>query len=122
MNSPIQLLLTFLVSGIGLIGLARLGKPLASRMVILTFMVAGIVAVLNPEITTRIARLLGVGRGADLLIYIGSLSFCYLFLLFHLRMKKLEHQLRLVAREQAIHSANLCPKPERPVTLADDGA
>jgi len=105
-NSPIQLLLLMLVSWIGLIGLARLGKPLASRLVLLSLMGLAITAILKPELTTQVAHFLGVGRGADLLMYLGGLSFCYFLLLFHLRAKKLEQQLRVLARELAISSAH----------------
>lgn len=37
--------------------------------------VAMVVTVLNPEATTRVAQLMGVGRGADLLLYALSAAF-----------------------------------------------
>ncbi len=60
MTSPIQLLLIILVSGIGIIALARMGKPLVSRLSILAVVVFGVLSVANPDLTTQLARRLGL--------------------------------------------------------------
>lgn len=112
MTTPIQLLLISALSAMGLVALARLGKPLASRMVVLTLLLTAILCVLHPELTTMAARRMGVGRGTDLIIYLGSLIFTYLLLLSHLRMLRLERQLRTVIREHSIQTAHFPDSPQ----------
>ena len=77
-----------------------LGQPLFSRLLRaggVLLAVAGVLFVAFPEVTNKIARALGVGRGADLFLYLaitcGSVLACHLYL----RIRSLEiRQVELV--------------------------
>ena len=80
--------------------------PLVSLAAIL-FGVLGIFFVLMPEATTEIAHVLGVGRGADLLLYCFIMIGMLTVLNLHLRLLHSQEMLTGVAREFAIFRAQL---------------
>ncbi|HSZ33350.1 MAG TPA: DUF2304 domain-containing protein, partial [Puia sp.] len=63
------------------------------KVLIVLIFLAGVSFVLVPDWTTKIADVLGVGRGADLLMYLSIVSFTYIVLLLYSKIKKLENQL-----------------------------
>jgi len=71
---------------------------------VLIWLVAGI-AILWPELTIQVARMMGIGRGADLLLYI--LVICYLISMFYIyiRFRKLESNITEIVRQLAIRDA-----------------
>lgn len=71
-------------------------------MVIGIMCLTGIVFILFPEITNRIAAVLGVGRGTDLLFYLSVIGFGFMLLLLYSRIRKLERQFTELVRRQAI--------------------
>lgn len=73
-------------------------------LVLLAF--AMIIAVLNPDMTNTVANLLGVGRGADLLLYGLTCAFIFYALNMYLRKQDdLDTTIRL-GRKIAIIEAN----------------
>lgn len=80
-----------------------------SRLIATSLLGAALVALVfvwMPEVSNRLAHLMGVGRGADLVLYLYcSISF---ILLLDLSMKiKAQHELiTLLARELALQSAS----------------
>ena len=75
------------------------------RLGILGFAVAAVIAVIFPEITTKIARFLGVGRGADLLLYLLVVLVLYNMLVQAKQRNAAERRLTKVTREVAINQA-----------------
>ena len=75
------------------------------RLGILGFALAAVIAVIFPEITTRIARFVGVGRGADLLLYLLVVLVLYNMLVQAKQRNAAERRLTKVAREVAINQA-----------------
>lgn len=65
--------------------------------------VLGAFTVLFPEDVTRLANLVGVGRGTDLVLYILVLAFLLVSIRLYQRVHELQHQLTLVARALAVH-------------------
>jgi hypothetical protein len=63
---------------------------------------AAAVAVLRPEWTTGIAGLLGVGRGADLIIYLVAILFVLSTFYFYQRVHTLQAELTEVVRGIAL--------------------
>lgn len=61
-----------------------------------------VVAVLNPELTNRLAALLGVGRGADLLLYALTVSFFFFAMNSYLKHLEMEQRIVALAREIAL--------------------
>jgi small membrane protein len=72
------------------------------KILIALIFLAGVTFVLFPDWTSKISKLLGVGRGADLLMYLSIVSFSYVVLLFYSKIKKLENQLSELVRRQAM--------------------
>src|SRR5215213_5296181 len=72
------------------------------KLLIACILAAGIFLVVFPDLTSRLAVALGVGRGADLVFYLFIVAFCYLILLVYAKIKKLEQQLAELARRQAL--------------------
>ncbi len=72
------------------------------KILIALIFLAGVSFVLVPDWTTKIAELLGVGRGADLLMYLSIVSFSYIVLVLYSKIKKLETQLSEMVRRQAM--------------------
>ena len=98
----IRILLTVLLS-IGLVFALREWKQ--SRVLfaaILCLTLGGIGLVWFDGLATRIANLMGVGRGADLVLYISSAISFVLVVSLVLRIKRLQEQLTDLARAMAL--------------------
>lgn len=64
--------------------------------------VAIAVVVLYPKTSTIVANMLGVGRGADLLIYSSLLLIFYLLFRIFMRLEKIKRQITKVVIDQAL--------------------
>jgi hypothetical protein len=67
--------------------------------------VAGAVAIFDPDITTRIARAVGIGRGADLVSYVVAVAFLISWFYFYQRTRTLSIAVTALVRELAIRDA-----------------
>ncbi len=63
------------------------------------------VAIHQPDFTTRVAGLLGIGRGADLLIYVVAILFLAACFYFYQRLQHIESALTEIVRNMAIQEA-----------------
>lgn len=72
------------------------------RLGILVFAIAAVVVVIFPGITTTVARFVGVGRGADLLLYGLVIVVLYNMLMQAKQRNAAERRLTKLAREVAI--------------------
>jgi hypothetical protein len=66
------------------------------------FLSAGMFLVITPEMANRIASLLGVGRGADLLLYFSVLVGVFAGANFYFRFRQNEQTLIAIVRELAL--------------------
>ena len=66
---------------------------------------SNVVSVANPEITNSLADLVGVGRGADLLLYVTVLGFLFVAVNTYLKFKDYDARLTRLARSLAIEQA-----------------
>lgn len=64
------------------------------------------IAILLPDLTTRMARVMGIGRGADLVLYLGLLLSLSGFLLTYTRLRRLEADLTELVRRIALRDAD----------------
>lgn len=69
--------------------------------------IAGIVGVLWPEATTDVAKFVGIRRGADLLLYCGSVAVMVGFLMIYIRLRRLRRDVTLLSRHLAIRDAHI---------------
>ena len=76
---------------------------------------AGVAAVW-PDTTVIVARKLGIGRGADLVLYVSVFASLIVFFLVYARLRKLDRALTLLVRQIAIESPRLPGDAERSTT------
>lgn len=69
----------------------------------LFWIVAGIVF-LFPNITNKIAKILGVGRGTDATIYVALLVLFYMIFRLYIKLEDLDHNITKIVRAIAINS------------------
>lgn len=76
-------------------------KPVEFAMWLIFWIAVG-VAFATPESLTYIANLLGIGRGADLVLYVAVLVVFYLMFRVFVRIEKIEKDITKVVRRDAI--------------------
>lgn len=102
----IVLLASLAVLGLLMVLPARGARQLALRRIGALLLVAmAAVAIIFPEIPQAIAEFIGVGRGADLLLYGLVVAFIGSVLASRAERKKLTAQITQLARAQAIATA-----------------
>ena len=77
----------------------------------------GVLAVLFPDSTTRLAALVGVGRGTDLVLYALCVAFLFVTIALYLRLNEMHDRYVELARRLALHEA-LHDTPHEPVPVA----
>ena len=102
---PIQLILVLFLLAIAAVYFLRLRKKTYDRLIVIFFILAGAVLVIMPDWTTAIAQLVGVGRGADLVLYLGLLGLSFVCLLLYSKLRELEAALTDLVRSIAIAGA-----------------
>ena len=80
----------------------------AVALIVSLLAVVGMVFAAAPELSNYIARLLGIGRGADLLFYCFILITLVTILNVHLRLRAQQDQIAELARAIALSGA-FCP-------------
>jgi hypothetical protein len=81
----------------------------------------GAVTIYDPNLTTVIARLVGITRGADLLIYIVALAFLASWFYFYQKVRTLSGAVTALTRELAIRNPRLPGEPAMPSVDPQDG-
>lgn len=102
-------ILPILVSLFVLVMLAKLFKQRRdhklSTMSLIAWLILWLVVLLvfwQPEITSSLALMLGVQRGADLVIYLAIIVMLYLLYRIFVRLNKIEEDISKVVRSEAI--------------------
>ena len=97
-----------LIAGLAVAGLVAwlvLRNRLFGRLFFIVQFVMGIVFVLWPDLTTRLAQVIGIGRGTDFLLYF-LILFVYLSELCILaKFRQVERRQTLLVRRMAISGA-----------------
>lgn len=75
------------------------------RLMLVAFVVLAAAAILFPRLLTQVAQFLGVGRGADLLLYGLTVVFLGYVAASYRRMRQMEQQVTVLARELAVRAA-----------------
>ena len=71
-------------------------------MTVFLLLAAGGIAVVFPELTQRVAELVGVGRGTDLVTYIAIVMVMFVLLHYYTKFVELQRQVTDLTREIAI--------------------
>lgn len=72
----------------------------------LALWIGAAVSIANPEILVRIAHYLGIGRGADLVLYLSVIFGFGAFFITYLRFRRVDEQLTKIVRHMAIRDAD----------------
>lgn len=105
MTSIQGILVAFLVAAAMIASFAFKAR-IAYRLLAVVLLSGAVVLVLFPELTTRVAHLLGVGRGTDLVLYVALIAGLHVALLLYVRTRELERKLTEQARAIAIRNAH----------------
>jgi small membrane protein len=97
------------------------------RIGFVVFLILNLDAVLRPDDTTWLAHKVGVGRGADLVLYLLVVAFAFYSVNTFLRFRNLERRFTDLARAIALRDAQPpavtdAPPPRMPVQTARDEA
>lgn len=79
----------------------------SKRIALVLFAIANIYAVMRPDDLTTIARMLGVGRGTDLVLYALVVAFMAGMFSFYQRFRVVDRRYTELARTVAIREAEL---------------
>lgn len=100
----IQILLIFGALASLLLYLRYFRSLIRDRLIVSGCVLLVILGILFPDATTVIANKMGVGRGADLLLYFTAFGSAFLFILLYLRVQKLERNQTEIVRQIAIQN------------------
>lgn len=103
--TPIQIVLIFAVLAIAVLYFNRLRTRLWDRAIFFALALVGIAMVAKPDWANAVAHFFGVGRGADLLVYLGFLGLVFLWLGLYSRQREMDIRLTVLARRLAILQA-----------------
>jgi len=103
---PVQFILIVLFLVVIYVYFSRLRSGLLDRLMVLLFAAVGIVMTVIPDFTTRIANLVGVGRGVDLFFYLSILGLAFMCLLLYSKIRDLESTITDLTRAVAIKKAS----------------
>lgn len=103
--TPIQLVLLLLLVAVAVVYFRRLRSRLFDRLLFIFIVVSGVAMVARPDWATEVANFFGVGRGADLVAYLGLSGLGLLWLGMYSRQRELEEKLTELARQLAILQA-----------------
>jgi len=84
-----------------------LRMQVGKRLAFVAFIGANVYGVLRPDDLTRVANHVGVGRGADLLLYGLLVSALFLVVNTGLRFRAVERRMTELVRAFALHEAEL---------------
>ncbi len=108
--SPIQILLLVFFAVVALLYFRRLRRRLFDRIIFLAIGLSAALMVARPDWATAIAQFLGVGRGADLLTYLGLSGMGFLWLQLYTRQRSQKEEITELVRRMAILEAK---KPKK---------
>jgi hypothetical protein len=80
----------------------RLRTAFLDRLVYIACAGVGLVFVIDPPLSTQIANLLGIGRGADLLFYLFIIAGLFYAVETRSRLRRMEQQITQLARQIAL--------------------
>ena len=107
--TAIQLILFFGLVLISVYAYRKFRNSIVDALLMSLFILAGIVLVIFPEVTNRIAHALGVGRGVDLIFYFCILFFIFIILKLYARIRRLEQLMTKMIRNNSIAGAVKMP-------------
>ncbi|GAA0278516.1 DUF2304 domain-containing protein [Cryptosporangium japonicum] len=88
----------------------------SKRLAFIGFLIFTAYAVLRPNDVTWVAHKVGVGRGADLVLYATVVAFVFVVINFYLRTREMERRITELARAVALRDAEILNQHRLPLT------
>ena len=113
-----------LLAAFGLVAVIGLRAPRGARhlalrrVALIVFVLFAVASVLFPDVWNALAKLVGVGRGTDLLLYVLIIVFLGFMATSYMRFRGLEFQITQLARRIALDEVGLRPVDEQPIANA----
>ena len=101
----IQILLIPLLLALMIVYVIYFRSKIFNRIIFFILFLTGLVFVIFPELSNDVAHFVGVGRGADLILYLTIILFYASFLYLYSKFKKLEAIQTELIRKGAIEQA-----------------
>ena len=98
----IQPLLVASLLLIGSLYLVRFRSRILDRFIILAITLSGVVFICFPDLTSRLARMVGVGRGTDLLLYASIVGVGFLLVVFYAKIREMSGMITRLTREDTL--------------------
>lgn len=83
------------------------GSRATQKIAVVLLVAFGVTVAWSPNISNEIAHAFGVGRGADLLLYVLTLAFVFSLLVYYLRGREEARRIAVLARRVAILEARM---------------
>jgi hypothetical protein len=103
----IRILLLTGLAAIGWLVFLRRNKMPFHIVTVFGLVILGAVAVVVPETADNVAHFVGVGRGADFVMYVSIISIFFVLVHYYTKFVELQRNLTQLAREMAILRAEL---------------
>jgi hypothetical protein len=103
----IRILLLAGLAAIGWLVFLRRNKMPFHIVTVFALLILGAVAVVAPETADNVAHFVGVGRGADFVMYVSIVSIFFVLVHYYTKFVELQRNLTQLAREMAILRADL---------------
>lgn len=87
------------------------------RLGLFAIILVGYVFIWIPELTTKIAALVGIGRGADLILYVWIILNLFLILRLHMKLREQSESFTKLVRQFALQAAE-APRTNRSTSPA----
>jgi len=111
-----------LLAAFGLVAVIGLRAPRGARhlalrrVALIVFVLFAVASVLFPDVWNALAKLVGVGRGTDLLLYVLIIVFLGFMATSYLRFRGLEFQITQLSRRIALDEVGVGPVQSRQPT------
>ena len=112
-----QIIAAAIVAALFALSLAAMLRGWATRREGLAWAVVWLatgLAILRPDLTVLVASVLGIGRGADLVLYCAVIVMLIGFFMVYARLRRLRRDLTLLSRHLAIRDAASTSRTDRP--------
>jgi small membrane protein len=116
-----QFILSLLLAGILLYAWGEYRRSPTVAITVVLIATAGLYFVWVPEHSTRLAELVGIGRGVDLILYVWVCISLIVLLNLHLKLRTQMELVTVLARKLALAGASPAVDPAPAVTTAPAG-
>lgn len=111
--TAIQFILFFGLLFISIYAYRKFRNSIVDAVMMSLFILSGLTMVVFPELTNKIAHVMGVGRGVDLIFYFCILFFIFITVKLYARIRRLEQLITEVVRNNSMRAAvKMSEKPE----------